>query len=87
MYYGSAVQIDVADYLKGFSSLAVQAGFSHTVLAEVDGHHIPAFVRRRILRETKNLQACLCTSSADGPTVVKQQKNLNVRTDVEAIIS
>ncbi len=46
MYYGSAVQIDVADYLEDFSKVAVQAGFSRKVLAEVDGHEIPAFVRR-----------------------------------------
>ena len=46
MYYGSAVQIDVADYLSEFSALAEQFGFSRQVLAEVDGHEIPAFVRQ-----------------------------------------
>ena len=46
MYYASAVQIDVADYLSEFSVLAEQFGFSRQVLAEVDGHEIPAFVRQ-----------------------------------------
>lgn len=46
MYYGSAVQIDVEEYLKGFASVARESGFSREVLAEVDGHEIPAFVRR-----------------------------------------
>ena len=40
------MQIDVADYLSEFSVLAEQCGFSRQVLAEVDGHEIPAFVRR-----------------------------------------
>ena len=40
------MQIDVADYLSEFSALAEQFGFSRQVLAEVDGHEIPAFVRQ-----------------------------------------
>ncbi len=46
MYYAAAVQINVADYLEEFSRIASQAGFSREILAEVDGHEIPAFVRR-----------------------------------------
>ena len=72
MYYGSAVQINVADYLEEFSGLAAESGFSRHVLAEVDGYEIPAFVRRAVGAPTVYVSSGMHGDEPAGPLALQE---------------